>query len=427
MFPKTKEKLFYGWVIAFAIIFISIIIGGTRFSFGVFFKPLAGEFDLTRATTSSLYSVYMIFCTLFSIVGGWALDRYGPRLVYLLIGIFIGLSLLLSSQTSSWWQLYLSYSLLLAIGTASMYPVLNATISRWFEKKRGLAMGIAGSGPILGQIIFSPLSAFLISLLSWRMAFLVMGLIALLVILPVSRLLRNDPAEIGVMPDGAKSKTSQQEDVGKKDGSLLTGLTLSQALRTSNFWIFSTAWVVTGFTTFLILIHVVPYATDTNVTAMQAATVMSVMGGIAIPSGILLGRISDNAGRKIPLIAIFLLRATALIGLIWARELWMFNLFAVAYGITMGANAPLLSSLSVDMFGKRSIGVIMGTLNATFAIGATIGPFVGGFVYDANNSYTLAFLIGAILCTMTALSIPLIKMEIKSEKLSKIAEIGFEN
>jgi len=161
------------------------------------------------------------------------------------------------------------------------------------------------------------------------MAYLIMGLIALLVILPISRLLRKDPGEIGALPDGAKSEINPPEKKDKKEGSLLTGLKLSQALRTSNYWIFSAAWLVTGFCTFLVLTHIVPYATDANITTIQAATIMSLMGGIAIPSGILIGRISDNVGKIIPLITIFLLRAIALVGAA-SHNWWKFDL-AISY------------------------------------------------------------------------------------------------
>ena len=93
MFLKFKENLFYGWVIVVIVIFISLILAGTRFSFGVFFKPLAGEFVLTRAATSSLLSVFLLLCAFFTIVGGWALDKYGPRLVFLVMGIFTYLAI----------------------------------------------------------------------------------------------------------------------------------------------------------------------------------------------------------------------------------------------------------------------------------------------------------------------------------------------
>ncbi|MFC1971755.1 MFS transporter [Chloroflexota bacterium] len=414
MFLKFREKIFYGWVIVLNTIIISLILSGVRRSFGVFFKPLASEFNLTRATTSSLYSIHMLLSAFFTIVGGWALDKYGPRFVFLLMGFFTGFCFLLSSLTNSFWQLYLSYSLLLAIGTASIYPVLHATVSKWFEKKRGLATGLAGTGPSLGLIIFAPFSAFLIFQFDWRIAYQVIGVIIWLVILPLSRLLRNNPNEIGFQPDGAAARTTIPED--KDEIFQLTSLSLSQALKSRNYWIFSPVWLCMGFGNFLVYTHIVPFATDANITTMQAATIISVIGGAAIPVGILMGKISDKIGRKIPIITASLLRAGAFVGLIFTHELWMFNLCAIIFGISIGTG-HLFAALSVDIFGKKSIGVIMGILNLVFTIGAAIGPFIGGLVYDVNNNYNIAFLIGAISSVMAALLISLIKVETQRDVL----------
>ena len=415
MFPKPKEKLFYGWIIVFFSGFITLILSGTRFSFGIFFKPLANEFDLTRAATSSLFSVYMVLCALVTMAGGWALDRYGPRLVYLLMGLFTGLSLLLTSQVNSSWQLFLSYSLLLSVGTASFFPVMNATVSRWFDQKRGLALGIVASGSRLGQIVFAPFCAFLISHIGWRLAYIVTGLIVWLTIIPISRLMRSDPSEIGALPDGAELKTTVPEEKVEEGDARLSDLSLSQALKTRNYWVFAPVWLFVGFGNLLVWTHIVPYATDANITAIKAATIMSVMGGLALPAGILFGRISDIKGKKTPLIILALLRTGALVGLIWARELWMFYIFAIFYGTSIGGTGVMVAALSVDIFGKRSIGVIMGTLDMVASIGSAIGPFIGGLIYDVNNSYTVAFLIAAFGNIIVALLIALVKVEAKQE------------
>jgi OFA family oxalate/formate antiporter-like MFS transporter len=417
LFSKLKEKLFYGWVIVFATIFITLIIMGTRFSFGVFFKPLANEFDLTRATTSSLYSVYMVLCAFATIAGGWALDRYGPRLVFLIMGLFTGLSLLLTSQANSLWQLYLSYSLLLSIGTAAFFPVMNVTVARWFDKKRGLAIGITSSGSRLGQVVYAPFCAFLISHFGWRMAYIVTGLVAWLLVAPTSRLVRNDPREIGVLPDGAKSITALQEENVKEEDSRLSGLSLSQALRTKNYWFFTSAWLFLGFGNMLVWTHIVPHATDLDVTAIEASTIISVIGGFSLPAGILFGKISDIKGRKTPLVILTLLRAGALLGLIWARELWMFYIFAISFGISIGGTGVIIAAISVDIFGKRSIGVIMGTFDMVGYIGSALGAFTGGLVYDVSNSYAVAFLIASIGNIIMALLMALVKVEAKPERV----------
>jgi len=244
---------------------------------------------------------------------------------------------------------------------------------------------------------------------------MVSGLIAWIVLIPASRLMRNDPREIGALPDGAKPETSLQEENGKERDSRLAGLSISQALRTTNYRVLVPVWLFMGFNNLLVFTHVVPYATDVNVTAMGAATILSVIGGSAIPAGILAGRISDSIGRKTPLIIVSLLRAVALVGLIWARELWTFYLFAIVFGISIGSIGVILAALTVDIFGKRSIGVMLATLDMTYALGATIGPFIGGLVYDVNNSYALSFLIAAAGSLISILLIILIKVEAKLE------------
>ncbi len=116
-FSRMKDRLFYGWVVLISGLIIGTIVLGTRHSFGVFFKFLESDFGLSRGVTSGVFSMYMALCGLFAILGGWAFDRYGPRVVILITSLITGLSLLLTSLTSTSWQLFISYSLLLAVGT----------------------------------------------------------------------------------------------------------------------------------------------------------------------------------------------------------------------------------------------------------------------------------------------------------------------
>ena len=136
--------------------------------------------------TSSIFSTYMVLCPVFAILGGRVLDRYGPRLLVLLMGGFTGLSLLLTGRANSSWQLFLAYSVIFAIGTGPGYSVLMSTTSRWFEKKRGLALAITASGGGLGTIVLAPFAAYLIGSFDWRTAFAVLGLLVGLGIAPLS-------------------------------------------------------------------------------------------------------------------------------------------------------------------------------------------------------------------------------------------------
>ena len=192
---RIKDRLFYGWVVVIASLIIISIVMGTRLSFGVFFKSLAKEFGLTRAETAGISSANMLLGCIFAIVSGWIADKFSLRILISLMGIFTGLSLILTSQAQSLWQLIIVYSFLLAMGTGGVFVISTSIIIRWFDRKRGFAIGLATSGVGLGTVIMAPLAAYLIANLGWRMSYIVMGVIAWLFILPMAMLLRKNPSK----------------------------------------------------------------------------------------------------------------------------------------------------------------------------------------------------------------------------------------
>ncbi len=409
---RIKDRLFYGWVVVITGLIIGTILFGTRFSFGVFFKSLESEFDLTRTATSGVFSVYMVLFSAFAVLGGWALDRYGPRIVTLLMGLFTGLSLLLTSQTNSPWQLFISYSLLLAIGTGATYTVLMTTISRWFDKKRGLALGIGGSGIGLGTAVIAPFATYLISNSDWRTAYAVIGFIAWLVVIPLSILLRKRPSEIGALPDGVKPDSSEIGIQDRMDNAQPAGLSLPQAFRTSSFWFLGIGWLSFSLCLNLVMTHLVPHATDVGISPAEASVVLGLIGLISFSGRLIMGSVSDRVGRKTTAITCALLQAGAMVWLLWAQDLWMFYLFAIVYGFGYGGFDPPTMALMGDIFGMRSLGVIIGALSVGYGIGAAIGAAVGGLIYDVSESYSVAFLIGALAMLGVALLVALTRREI---------------
>jgi len=402
-------------VVVITCLIIATVVFGISYSFGVFLKSLEGEFGLTRGATSGVFSIYMLLCSVFGILGGWALDRYGPRIIVVFMGLFTGLSLLLTSQVSSPWQLFISYGLLLAIGVGPAYIVVMSTTSRWFDKKRGLALGIVGSGTGFGTLLMAPFATYLISSLGWRMAYIIMGSIAWLVVIVLSRLLKKNPAEIGALPDGAKSDSGEMgiDEPSREGNTRSTELSLVQASRTSNFWLLGAIWLLYSFCYLMLLTHIVPHATDIGIPVMEAAVILSLMGGSNIAGRLLMGRVSDSIGRKATAIICALLVVGAMMWLIWSQDLWMLYLFGIVFGFSFGGLDPSVTGLIGDSFGLRSIGVIMGTLNVAWGIGAAIGPAVGGFVFDASKSYSMAFLAGALAMLIAALLVALIRKETK--------------
>ena len=396
--------------------FLIAVVGlGTRYSFGVFFKSIETEFALTRGATSGVFSIYMLLCCVFAVLGGWALDRYGPKVVVFLMGSFTGLSLLLTSQANSAWQLLVSYGLLLSLGTGAIYAVVNSTASRWFDKKRGFVLGITTSGGGFGAIVMAPFATYLISNFGWRTAFIVMGLIAWLVISSMCLILKKDPGDMGLLPDGVKSEAAQPGPQKKEGKAQLTGPSLLQASRTSNFWFLGLVWLLLSLDVHLVFVHVVPYAVDMGNSLMDAAIILALIGGTTIPGRLLVGRASDTIGRKAPAIACALLQVGALLWLMWAQELWMLYVFAIAFGFLWGGFGVLTTALIGDVFGMRSIGAIMGMMSAGWALGAASGPAIGGYIFDVSGTYFMAFAAGAVAILIAALLVALVTISYGSE------------
>jgi MFS transporter, OFA family, oxalate/formate antiporter len=401
---KQRSSFYYGWVIMIASLIIGIISFGIRYSFGVFFNSLETEFHLTRTAVSSIFSIYMVLCGIFGVAGGWALDRFGPRKVATAMCLITGASLLISSRVQAAWQLYFTYSFLLAIGTGALFSIVNTTTTRWFLRKRGLAVGITSAAGSIGEVILAPLTTYLIAHFDWRTSFLILGVMVWVVLIPVSQLMKRDPRDVGLLPDGTEASTGHGKKVihGRADDE---GLTLSQAWKVREFWYLILTWLLLSFSVHLVLTHAVPHATDLGISALNAALIISLVGAGSIVGRLIEGRLSDTLGRKPLALSSAALMVLALISLIFIKDLWMFLLFGVVFGYAWGGLGSQVTLLIGDVFGVRSLGIIMGTITAGWALGAAIGPAVGGWVFDTTRTYSAAFALaagGMVVCTLLA-------------------------
>lgn len=408
MSKANSQRFYYGWVVVAACVFIGIVSHGIRYSYGVFFTSLEQDFGWSRTLTSGVFSSYMMLCCIFAILGGLVFDRYGPRLVIILMGCFIGLSLLLTSFAGSLWHIFISYSLLLAIGTGPTYTVTMAAASRWFVRRRGLAIALVGAGAGIGIIVMAPFAAYLNSAYGWQTAFFILGIVALFTIPPSSLLLKSSPAAVNA-PTAGGSKLDGFTGKSEKSVDRQEDLSLLQALRTGNFWIVFFVWVFYSLCLHLVLTHLVPHAMDMGISAIKAATVLTLLGGMSIPGRVVMGRLSDSIGRKKAGIISALIMAGSMLLLMEGTSLWSLYAFGVIFGISYGAIDPPVVAIVGDVFGVRHIGIIMGALVVGWSAGAAIGPAVGGYVFDIYGSYDYAFLLGVVIMVITAALISFIK------------------
>jgi MFS family permease len=371
-------------------------------SFGVFLKPITAEFGWDRGALSAALSLNLIVGGGLGILSGRLSDRYGPRLLITIGGLLTGVAFLLLSQINALWHVYLIWGILMGIGWGfSIIPIL-ATIPKWFTKKRGLAMGITMTGSSLGGIVAPLLTQWLISSHGWRWAYVILGLITMIIIIPITQFMKHNPQQSGLKPYGG-DETSEDS---RSRSSAIEILTLNRAIRTVQFWLFGLILTSMFLCLASITVHIVPHASDIGIPTITAASILSVIAGIGILGRLGIGIISDRVGGLLALIACVSLATLAITWLMFAEDMWMFYIFAVLFGIAQGGFLTLLSIVTAELFGLVSLGTIIGGITLFATTGDAIGAPVAGSIFDITGNYKLAFLIfGAIGAAALILSV----------------------
>ena len=387
MTGDKPPKFFYGYIVALAAFLIMVIAYGTFYCFGVFFKPVLIEFGWTRAATSGAYSLCCLLYGFLAIGVGRLNDRFGPRIVMTGCGLFLASGYLLMSQINAIWQLYLFYGVILGIGLSGMYVPLASTIPRWFVKRRGLMTGIVLAGVGVGTMVMPPLANWLNSSYGWRASYTIIGIIVLVLVILAVQFLKRDPSQLGLSAYGESEV--KENRLGVEGG----GFSLQMAIHTRRFWMLYAMFLCFGLSVQAITVHIVPHATDLEISAASAANILAIIGGVSIVGRIMIGSASDRIGNKLAVTTCFILMSVALLWLLVTKELWMFYLFAVVFGFAYGGWAALISLMVAELFGLSSLGVILGAVTFGLTIGEAIGPTLAGRIFDITSSYQLAFLI----------------------------------
>ncbi|MBI2328904.1 MAG: MFS transporter [Chloroflexi bacterium] len=404
---KTRPggRVFYGWVII-AISFVVLAMGTvTRISFPLFYVPLLDEFGWSRAGTATIVSVSGIIYGISAPIAGTLFDRFGPRKTFPVAALLIGIGALGTSQAQEIWQFYLFFGVIVALGLALIgFSPIVALASNWFVKWRATAVGLSTAG-IQGAILLAPLVQLLISNLGWRNAFLVLAGIVPASIVPLSQLLRNRPQDMRLTLDGLDGDQDKEATALNREDSLIvdkewasTDWTLSRALRTYRFWaIFG---IMLGLSTAfnILFTHQVAFMVDIGFTATFAASlfvifaVMSMIGRFG-------GLLSDRLGRELTYTIGSLGIVLSILMLILAKDTsdaWMLYVYVICFGLFAGSNAPTYAAATADLFHGRHFGSILGSADTGWGIGATLGPWLGGYIFDTTGSYTTAFIAAII-------------------------------
>lgn len=403
----AKPRFFYGYVVAAAGFVLWLVGFGTHTpAFSVLLKPVMTEFGWTRAETMVGYSLAMFIHGALAIVMGRLTDRIGPRLVVTVFGSFSGICYLLMSQVSTLWQFQLNYALVGAVGQSALTIPIMATVSRWFVKRRGLIIGVVQSGLGLGGLVFAPLTAWLTSTYGWRLSYAILGIVALAGVIIPGLFLKGNPREVGQLPDGTSELIAPR--VEKRSQRLATGgLSLWEAIHSSQFWIIAGLFLSFGFCRSTFLPHTAAYVQDKGFSLTDGANVVAALTVSSIFGRIIMGRVADVIGNRPTLMISEALTTLALtLGLI-TSDLRGLYLYGIIFGFGWGAQAVLRFAVTSEAFGLVSVGVVMGVLGFAEAGSGSFGSYFAGYIFDTVGNYDPAFWLGIAISIIGIMLVPL--------------------
>ncbi len=406
--PRSEQRFFYGWII----VLVSVL--GAAFSpatlinipFGLFIREFEVEFGWQRTQISAALSIFLVVLVLLLPWAGKLIDRVGIRKVAVPSIFFYGTALAsLYWLTDSLWHLYIVYALIAAVGIGAQSISFIKALSAWFDRRRGLVIGICMAGFGIGYVVIPLITYELIDHYGWRHAYLVLGIIALTVPLPATYLLlRDTPQEMSLRPDGAEPLPPQAAAVAAQVP--IAGQSLAEALRTPHLWLLTVSFVLMSFALNGVQSQLVPLLTGRGYAAGSAAFMLAAVGMGSFPGRVLVGYLVDRIFAPYVAIIFYAMSAIALWVLVGGGPVEVVFLCAVVLGLSLGAENDVLGYLCGRYFGLRCFGQIYGTLLTSYLIGAALGPLVMAYAYDRFGSYdaVLHGAVGAVLIACVILT-----------------------
>lgn len=383
-----RRRVYFGWWLLAASVGAMALGSGTSFwAFGFYVRPLEQEFGWTRAEVSLGFSAALFVSGLSGPLIGRFIDVRGPRTAILVGTVLTALTFLLLATTNSLWQWY-AYSAVNAVARQMMFFIpFMALIARWFDRRRGVAVSILGTGFSLGGFIVVPFVQLAMESIGWRATLVASGGAVAAVFMPIGLfIVRNSPAEMGLSPDGA-----QDADGTPSRPRAIEGVTLREALRSPLFWALSFGFMLFFFGMFGWLVHQVPFYESIGLSRRAAATIVSATAALSIGTRLLVGMIADRITRfEYAVVGLASTLLGAMVTLSISTSHAAIALFLILWVIGTAGGPMIESLLLTRAFGVKHFGTILGAVVVVETIGQILSPTVAGAIYDATGSYDLA-------------------------------------
>ena len=389
---------------------------------GVFFSSIEEDLGWDRTTIALAFTIGSMTGSLFQVLIGRLLDKYGARMVVVAAGTIIALSMISLSRMQEPWQFWISFGLGRGSALAGIQVGTSVALSNWFLQRRGRVTAIRGVGQRTGQALLPVAIVSIMAIAGWRMAFLSLaGVSALLIILPAALFIRRKPEDLGMTLENLS--VQELEDMRQRPSGgggrfarnvRDVSFTLAEARKTRAFWILLFYFMVDRFALGSINLHMVINFEDKGIAPVLAALTLSIFAATSaatgLPWGLVFERIHVRYGA---MIMSFILLLSALVLLV-ADNFFLAVVFALLFGLAVGAGTIIESLLWADYFGREHLGAIRG-FGAPFRLLSPTGPTLTAFLFDRTGSYTLPFSVFAVIFVLMMIAMYFADPPVKPE------------
>ncbi len=405
MAPQSSPapRLFYGWIVMVACLCVTMVSSGTMMAFGVFINPMSADLGWSHSVLSFSYAVSSIVSGLGILGVGSILHTHSVRALLFWGCLIHGFGLYMTSTVTTIGEFYFWYGFVSSIGRSVFILVSTTLITRWFEKRRGIAMGITMSGSGLGPFILSPVVTWMILRWDWQTAFVMQAVVMTIVVVLMCLVLRNYPHDMGLRPYGAtpiasaappatapQTTPSQPKPSRPVDS---VGQLWRRVLRMEGFWTLSFINFFCCICHSIPLVHVVAFAESSGLSAFAAAWVLSLLSLSSIVGRIVWGVFADRNGVRLTLFLTLFIQGALVLWLVNTQDPIIFFLYAIVWGFGFGGVNTQYGVVARELYGSRYFGPGFSGQMCFAMVGMAAGGFLGGYLYDLSSSYVASWLV----------------------------------
>lgn len=397
MTRESPSGWYFGWNIVAAATLLTLLTVGLRLGIGPLFLPMAEDLGFSRSLLASIIAIGMLCYGLAMPLAGWLVGRTGTRNVLLLGTAIMLLSTLWAVNTRTASGIFWSFGVWMSVGAAFTSPVaLTPVISRWFNRRRGMALFFLSTGSMAGIAVMTPALGWALQHWSWQQTLLGFALLFTAITVPTALLIVRDNAPEGAdAPIGTTAARAAAPALG-------ADLTVLQAMRTATFWKVTFGLFACGFSMNLMGTHCMPMLQDHGFDATTSALGIGLIGLVAIPSTMVLGRMADRVERRKLLSVIYGVRGLGFIGLLVVSSAWQLYGVAAVGGVVWAGSIALSSAILADVYGVKKVGMLYGWAYLGHQVGAMLSAWLGGWGYEVHHTHWLAFGAAAALLLLAA-------------------------